>query len=295
MLESALTPYRLGMSLQNDYPELVENYMRLLNFQSPSILLEYKNKHFNQKNFFVADSSLFDILNFKFSLLADSFRYTELNTVLISESVKNKYFGNYSPLGKKMFLNGIPFVVSGVFKDTPIKSHFHFDVLVSFKTFEYIIGHQPNSWLWNSCWTYIVLNENAQAQELENKFPEFIQKHYDNTIKDYVSLFLQDLPSIHLGSELEFEIQKNNKKLYLYIILAVAGFLLFISIINFVSLRIADSLTRIKESGIRKILGSSRLQLILQFLIESALLSFAALIMALFWVELFLPLLNYYT
>ncbi len=295
LLESALTPYRLGQTLQKNYPELIDNQCRLLNFQNPSILIEYKDKHYNEKNFFIADSSLFDIFDFDFLLTNKNFRFSKLNTVVISETIKNKYFGKFNPLGKEILIDGIPVKVTGVFKDLPQKSHVHFDILVSFKTFEYIIGYEPDSWLWNACWTYIVLDSTATATKLQNKFPEFINQHYDKTIKRNIDLFLQPLSEIHLNSELQFEISPNNKKLYLYIIVGVAAFLLLISVINFISLRMADSLTRIKENGIRKILGASRMQLIFQFLIESLILSFASLIIAFFWVEISLPVLNYYT
>jgi len=295
LLETSLTPYRLGQTLRNDYPGLVQNYFRLLNFQNPSILVEYKDKNYNEKNFFIVDSSLFDVFDFKFLQLADNYRFSELKTVVISETLKNKIFGTFNPLGKELLIDGIPVKITGVFQDLPKKSHVHFDLLVSFKTFEYIIGYEPDSWLWNACWTYVVLDFSASPEQLQNKFSEFIAKHYDETIKNYINLFLQPLSDIHLNSELEFEINPNNKKLYLFIIFGVAAFLLIISMINFISLRLADSLTRIKESGIRKILGSSQKQLICQFLIESLILSFTSLIIAYFWVEAFLPVLNHYT
>ncbi len=295
LLETALTPYRLGQSLQNDYPKLIENYFRLLNFQNPSILIEYKNKHFNEKNFFITDSSLFEIFNFDFLQTQKDFQFSKLNTVVISQKIKDKYFGTSNPIDKEILIDGIPVKVIGVFKNLPKKSHVRFDILVSFKTFEYIIGYEPDSWLWNACWTYIVLDSNATASKLQKVFPEFIHRHYDKTIKNNIDLFLQPIPEIHLNSELQFEINPNNKKLYLFIIVGVAAFLLLISIINFISLRMADSLSRIKENGIRKILGASRMQLIFQFLIESSLLSLASLIIAFFWVEASLPVLNYYT
>lgn len=293
--ESALTPYQLGKTLKKDYPNLIKNYFRILNFQNPAILIEYKDKHFNEKNFFIADSSLFSIFNFDFIQKDKNFQFSKLNTVVISEKIRKKYFGKANPIGKEILIDGIPVKVTGVFKSMPQKSHVHFDILVSFKTFEYIIGYEPDSWLWNACWTYIVLDSNVTASNLKNVLPEFINQHYDKTIKNNIDLFLQPLSEIHLNSELQFEISPNNKKLYLFIIIGVAAFLLFISIINFISSRMADSLSRIKENGIRKILGASRLQLILQFIIESTLLSFASLIIAFFWVEASLPVLNHYT
>lgn len=293
LLEYALTPFPLAQSLQKDYHELIENHFRLFNFQNPSILIEYKKKHFNEKNFFITDSAIFDAFDFEF--MSGTANFNEINTVVISESIKKKYFGHFNPIGKELLIDGFPIKVIGIYKDLPENSHVKLDILVSFATFEYLIGYVPDSWLWNSCWTYMVLKPGKKRSDLESKFPEFIQNHYDKLIKDNSSLFLQPLQEIHLNSSLEYEIKPNNKKLYLFILLGIAGFLLLVSIINFLNLRTTDSLTRVKESGIRKVLGSNKSQLLTQFIIESMILSFAALLIAFFLVEAFLPVLNHLT
>jgi len=177
----------------------------------------------------------------------------------------------------------------------PTNSHVQLDILVSFTTLEYMIGYIPDSWLWNSCWTYVVLKPGKNQGNLESNLHDFVQKHYNSLIKNYSTLFLQPLSEIHLDSSLENEIKPNNKKLYLIILLGIAAFLLVVSIINFLNLRTTNSLTRVKESGIRKVLGSNRFQLLAQFILESLLLSLASLITAFFLVEAFLPVLNHLT
>ncbi|MEN8118996.1 MAG: ABC transporter permease [Bacteroidota bacterium] len=293
LLESALTPFPLAQSLQKDYPGLIENHFRLFNFQNPSILIEYKKKHYNEKNFFITDSAIFDAFDFEF--ITGGANFNDIKTAVISESIKKKYFGHFNPIGKELLIDGVPVKVVGVYKDLPGNSHVKLDILVSFETLEYMIGYVPDSWLWNSCWTYIVLEQEKTQIDLESKFSEFIQNHYDKLIKDNSLLFLQPLQEIHLNSSLEYEIKPNNRKLYLFILLGIAGFLLLVSIINFLNLRTTDSLTRVKESGIRKVLGSNKPQLITQFIIESMILSFAALVIAFFIVEAFLPVLNHLT
>jgi putative ABC transport system permease protein len=294
-LEDARTPFPLGKNLQTDFHEMIESQFRLFNFQNPSILVEYKDKHFNEKNFFVTDTGIFSVFNFEFISRAKNYRFDEINTVVISESIKKKYFGHLNPIGKELLIDGIPVKVSGVYKDLPKNSHVRLDILVSFSTLEYLIGYVPDIWMWNSCWTYVVLKPGFTQADLGFELPAFVQKHYDATIKNNTSLFLQPLPEIHLNSSLEYEINPNNKKLYLHILIGLSGFILLVSVINFLSLRITDSLARVKESGIRKILGSNRFQLLLQFIIESLILSLMAMFMAFFLVEASLPVLNHIT
>ena len=293
LLESALTPFPLAQSLQKEYPELIENHFRLFNFQNSSILIEHKEKHFYEKHLFITDSMIFDVFDFEFISKPNNFG--EIKTAVISESIKQKYFGHFNPLGKELLLDGFPVKVIGVYKDLPQNSHVKIDILVSFATLEYLMGYIPDSWMWNSCWSYIVLKPGKTQSDVELKFPEFVQNHYDKLIKDNSTIHLQALREIHLSSSLEYEISRNSKKLYLHVLLGISGFLLLVSIINFLNLRTTDSLTRVKESGIRKVLGSNKPQLISQFIIESLILSFAALIIAFFIVEAFLPVLNYYT
>lgn len=291
-LEDARTPFPLGKALQADYNEMIECQFRLFNFQNPSILVEYKNKHFNEKNFFVTDTGIFNVFDFEFVNRAKNYNFDKINTVVISASIKNKYFGHLNPIGKELLIDGVPLTVSGVYKDLPKNSHVQLDILVSFATLEYLIGYVPDVWMWNSCWTYIVLKPGFSQADLGIKLPAFVKKHYDETIKNNTSLFLQALCEIHINSSLEYEIKHNNKKLYLYVLIGLSGFILLVSSINFFSLRITDSLARVKESGIRKILGSNKFQLLSQFIIESLILSLMAMAVAFFLVEAALPILN---
>ncbi len=293
LLESALTPYPLTQNLQKAYPELIESHFRLFNFQNSSILIKYKEKHFNEKNFFITDSAIFNAFDFDFISAPNDFN--EINTAVISESIQKKYFGHFNPLGKELLIDGLPIKIIGVYKDLPKNSHVKLDILISFVTLEYLMGYTPESWMWNSCWSYIVMKPGKTQNDIEGEFPAFIQKHYDDLIKDNATLYLQPLRDIHLNSSLEYEIAPNSKKLYLFILLGISGFLLLVSIINFLNLRTTDSLTRVKESGIRKVLGSNKSQLVSQFIIESLILSFAALLIAFFVVEAFLPVLNHLT
>ncbi|MDF1546952.1 MAG: ABC transporter permease [Bacteroidales bacterium] len=291
----ATSPFPLGNALKNEYPQFIQNVVRIFNFQNNYHLVEYHDKHYNEKNFFYADPSILDIFDFDFILGNKANALAEPNTVIISESIKNKYFGKFNPLGKEILINeGFPMTVAGVFKDYPAESHVHFDIITSFSSLYYVIP-EPKTWLWSPCWTYILLKENTNSNNLEKNFPEFVKKYFDEAVKENSTIFLQKLTDIHLKSDLESEIERNSKSLYIYILLTISLFLLFVSWLNFINLSIVGSITRIREVSIRKILGSSKRTIISQFFIEALLFSILSFLVAMFLLEILIPFFNYFT
>ncbi|MGZ3885701.1 MAG: FtsX-like permease family protein, partial [Bacteroidia bacterium] len=163
-----------------------------------------------------------------------------------------------------------------------------------FTTLKQMLG--PNigakNWVWNPCWTYILLKKDVKPEELQKQFPAFIKKHFPDFIIPQATLYLQKLRDIHLTSKLDYELEPNSNKSDIYILGAIGIFILAIACINFMNLSTARSAKRAKEVGMRKVLGSYRSQLIKQFLGESVFLSFISLILALLFVILLLPLFN---
>ncbi len=286
----ATNPFPLSKAIKNEFPEIIESSCRIFNFQNNYHLIEYHDKHFTEKNFFYVDSNIVDIFDFEF-VIGDKARILKVpNTVVISESIMKKYFGDFDPIGKEIYINeGLPMMVEGVFKDFPEQSHLHFDILTPLSSLFTII-REPDTWLWSPCWTYILLEEGKNSKDLEKKFPAFVNKYFDASIKDYSSIYLQPLTDIHLKSKLESEIEPNSKSLYIYILLTIAIFLLFVSWLNFINLSIVGSITRIREISIRKIMGSSRRLILYQFLVEAILLSLTAFMASLFLMETIIPL-----
>ncbi|MBE9481223.1 MAG: FtsX-like permease family protein, partial [Bacteroidetes bacterium] len=185
--------------------------------------------------------------------------------------------------------------VTGVIKDVPAQSHFNFDFIASMSSVGRIYGGSlPQTWVWNPCWTYLLLEDGA-APVLEKKFPDFINKYFNDAEKKNISLYLQPLTDIHLKSRLDYELEPNNNISYIYILSAIAAFLLIIASINFMNLATATSAARAKEIGVKKVVGVYRSQLIFQFISESIILSFISLIIALILVELLLPAFNTFT
>lgn len=298
-MNSAVTPPPLGAALVRELPEVIK-YTRV--FFTPNMLIRYKNNVFNETRFFWADSSLFDVFSISFIKGNPKTALNEPHTVVLTESLAKKYFGNENPIDKIMnFEDGTPYVVKGVIKDCVPNTHFHYDMFASMASIE--LG-KSEFWFNDVLYTYIVLKKGASPSLVEDKIPALIRKYgstqlyqalgisMDDWIKkgNAYKILLQPLTSIHLNSHLENEIEPNSDIQYVYIFSIIALFILLIACINFMNLSTARSITRSKEVGIRKVLGSNKAQLVRQFLIESFMLTFVALFIAIALVELLLPL-----
>ncbi len=297
----AVSPAPAGATLVHDYPEVVQ-YTRLL--PSSNMLIRYKNNVFIENRFFWADSTLFDVFTIPFIEGNPKTALDQPHTIVLTESLAKKYFGNEDPLNKIMnFEDGTAYTVSGVVKDCPSNSHFHYDIFASMASIE---AGKSNFWINNNFYTYIVLKKGASFSKLQAKFLALVKKYagpqiYQGlgiTFEDWkkkgnaYEFFLQPLTSIHLHSHLSNELEANGDIKYVYIFSIIAIFILLIACINFMNLSTARSITRSKEVGVRKVLGSNKSQLVKQFLIESFLLTFISISVAVILVEIFLPLFN---
>ncbi|WP_268124411.1 FtsX-like permease family protein [Roseivirga pacifica] len=293
---SASLPFPTGPTLAGEYPAEVKQQVRFFNFQSPTVALAYKeaNKAFNESRFFFADSSFLSM--FDFALVQGNPR-TALdnpNALLITESMAQKYFGDEDPMGKVLEFQGQqPLQVTGVLADAPLNAHFQFDFIASFSSLKYWYGGTlPRTWYWNPCWTYVLLEHETDATAFEAKLPDFVNKYFPDFIREDVTMELQPLEDIHLHSKLDYEIAANSNISNIYIFGAIAVFVLFIAAVNFINLSTAKAAKRGKEVGVRKSLGSKKSQLITQFIFESVLFTFIAIVVALGLVALLLPAFN---
>jgi len=294
---SASSPFPVAFTLKNDFPVMIENVVRVFNFQAPRSFVEYQDKKFNERRFFFADSTFFEIFDHEFAKGNSETALNENGSVVITETIAKKYFGNDDPMGKSIrFETNIDLHVTGVIKDVPAQSHFKFDFIGSMSTLRKRFGGDlPKTWVWNPCWTYLLLNEKVNPKDLEAKFPSFIEKHFNDAEKANITLYLQPLLDIHLKSKLDYEIEPNNNFVSIYIYSAIAIFLLVIAIINYMNLATATSAGRAKEIGIKKVTGAYQKQLIIQFIGESVIMSFIALIIAIILVEFIVPFFNNFT
>ena len=290
---SASSPFPVAFTMKDEYPGMIKNVVRIFNFQAPRMLIEIGEKRYNERRFFFADSTFFNIFDHEFIHGDPKTVLNESYSVVLTESAAKKYFGDDDPINKTIkFEKQFDLKVTGIIKDVPAQSHFNFDFIASMSSVRKIYGgHLPQTWIWNPCWTYLLLQDGA-APILEKKFPDFINKYFNDAEKENISLYLQPLTDIHLKSRLDYELEPNNNISYIYILSAIAAFLLIIASINFMNLATATSGARAKEIGIKKVVGGYRSQLIFQFISESIIISFISLIIALILVELLLPVFN---
>lgn len=291
---SASMPFPVAFTLKAEYPDLVENVVRIFNFQSDRSLVEYEGKKFSESRFYFADSSFFEIFDQEFVKGGPASALLEPNSVVITEKMAEKYFPGEDPYGKILkYEVNLPLKVTGVVKEPPSQTHFRFDCIASLSTMKKVFnGRLPQTWVWNPCWTYILLPEGVQPDQLEEKFPAFIQKYYYDAQRESIVMYLQKLTDIHLHSRIDYEIRPNSNFMYVIVLSAIAVFLLLIASINFMNLATATAGARAREIGIRKVTGADRMKLIGQFLGESLVMTLLAFILALILIQAILPSFN---
>ncbi len=289
----------LPQTMMADYPEVIQATRIAGKW---SIVVKFQDKAFYEDDILVVDSTFFDVFDFKLTRGDPKTVLVKPNSVVITESTARRYFGEDDPVGKYLTVEeggeNIQNLVTGVAKDPPSNSHFHFDILAALSTFDF---SRSTQWMSNNFKTYLVLKEGTDYKALESKFPAFIKKYIGEDKPEWDQwlaagnsweYFLQPLEDIHLTSDLDGEIEPNGNILYIFIFTIVAIFTLLIACINFMNLSTARSASRSKEVGIRKVAGAGRSLLIRQFLLESVVLSFLAMILSMAIVLVTLPFFN---
>jgi putative ABC transport system permease protein len=282
-----------GPTFEKRFPEV----LKACRFQKGEgvAVVQYKEKKFFEENIFFADNSVFEIFTFPMIRGNPKTALTVIDSAVMTEDIAKKYFGNEDPIGKVIKLNNeYNVTVTGVVKNIPANSHFSFNLLLPFEALGPWLEKAMQHWLLNiHNYTYLLLQKNCNIKDLEKKFPDLIEEHLGDLLKatgGSVELFLQPLTSIHLHSNLKWEIEANGDVVYVYVFSAIALLILFIACINFMNLSTARSANRAKEVGVRKLLGTHQRNLFSQFLGESVLFSLVSIIIALGLVELALPL-----
>ncbi|MEZ5084343.1 MAG: ABC transporter permease [Bacteroidales bacterium] len=263
-----------------------------------TVHFSYNNRNYYQDGLLFVDSTFFDV--FSFSLVRGNPEKVLVDpySLVLSQTVAEKFFGKEDPIGKIIKMNNnADFHITGIVEDPPRNSHFRFEALSSFTTMLEMNGEEAYSnWGALSLYTYVLLAKEAVPEEVEKQFPDLYLKYMEDLSElDNIKFepYLQPLTSIHLHSNLMAELETNSDIDYVYAFLAIAIFILLIACINFMNLSTARSVQRAKEVGLRKVVGAHRQQLIYQFIGETIMLSFAALIIGLILVEIFLPTFNH--
>ncbi len=292
------------IKLLEDFPE-IENGVKFLRLRN--ITSKIDDDVYFENGLLGTDSTFFDLFDIPIISGDPKTALSQPNSVVLAESAALKYFGTLDVIGKSISmemasqgLSDVNAKVTAVTTDVPANSHFHYSMLVSLVTFPDLIN--DTGWSSNNYLSYLLLKQGTSSEQLKVKLEDFTRKYmggdeFDEWVAkgNYWEYYLQPLTDIHLNSDLNGEFEANGNKTYVSIFSVVSIITLLIACINFMNLTTAKSSLRLKEVGIRKSIGSGRISLIIQFFIESILLSYIALIASLLIVHLLLPTFSDFT
>src|SRR5579863_3812052 len=250
--------------------------------------LTYAGKSIKSSNITYADSSFFGFFSFKLLAGNPGMALDEPHAIVLTEHLSNKIFGNIEPIGKHITLDGkADYLVTGMVADPPYHSTLQFDALISLST----LYHDTTVFMdWNGGWQYqhyLELQPGADYERLAAKFKNFMASNYNQKYagSTQTDAYLQPLAQIHL----KYESDSAGKRTNIYVFTVIALLILSIACINYINLSVAKASSRYKEIGIRKVLGAFRLQLVLQFLGESVLVTALSFLLGLVLVIGLLP------
>ncbi|MBX2964895.1 MAG: ABC transporter permease [Cyclobacteriaceae bacterium] len=280
--ESVYASYGAGSDITEIFPE-VERYVRFC----PAIsLVRYDDRWTKTEKSVYASEDFFKLFSFRLLKGSDSLALTRPHTLVMSESFARKVFGEEDPLGKMVDYKGrVNYEVTGVFADMPPNSHIEFDLVLSFESYKAVMNKAilDEPWRWDGFPTYLLLKPGTSAKALEEKLPRLVEEKVGEYLRQQdaeLKIELQPITSIHLNSNYDGEWKKNGDgKLIIYLKNIALGILL-LAWINYISLATAKSMERAREVGVRKLVGSYRWQLMVQFFGESFLLNTVALLVA---------------
>ncbi|MEP6605457.1 MAG: ABC transporter permease [Nitrosospira sp.] len=287
--------FAAGNSFKERIPE-IETYVKLV--QNNKVVVDVQNQPLKIDKVFFASQAFFSV--FTYPLLAGD-RNTALKDPLkaaVSASTAMKIFGSTDVIGKTLILNRRSnYIISAVYGDAPINTQIKPDLLLSYATFVQrntdSSGNGPeNAWQWDGCLTYLLLRADADPKKVEAKFVPIVEQLAGADMKQSNSgavYHLQSLKSIHLNSHYMMEPGETAEGKTVYLLLGIAFFIVVIAWVNYINLATARAITRAREVGVRKAVGSNRRELVIQFLAESALLNGIAVVLALGIVFISLP------
>jgi putative ABC transport system permease protein len=274
-------------AMRSDFPEL-EQVSQVM--YSREVMIKVNNNHFRENDFAFTDEHLPAIFNFQWISGDPKTALKDPNSIVITESIAKKYYGDKNPMGEIINLeNEINVKVTGVIKDLPGNRSLPLRMLVSIETIKTQLKNQMSNF-WNiggGYFTFILLPEHYSIKRIQSKIPAFLHKNWNLNPKE-VRLPLQPLKDIHFDQRYINNIITPTSKDTYYALFGVALLIIITACINFINLATAQAIKRAKEVGVRKVLGAHRLQLVKQFMGETTVLILIALILGVVIVALFL-------
>jgi putative ABC transport system permease protein len=267
-------------AMRNDFPELEQ--VTQIFYESQGLVKIGKNR-FVEKGFAFADDHFGKTFDLEWLSGNKTTALTEPNSVVLTETLARKYFGEKSAIGQSINLeNEFNLKVTAVIKDPPGNTSLPFNFLVSLNTLHFDPGMMTNFYaIAGGSYAFIVIPEHYSIHQLEKKIPDFISKNWGKDIAKGAHLPLQPLRDIHFDQRYINNIITPVSKDTYWGLAAIAGFIIIMACINFINLSTAQSVKRSKEVGVRKVLGAGKMQLIRQFIGETGMLVCAALILGL--------------
>jgi putative ABC transport system permease protein len=286
-----VTPFTLASSLEEEIPE-IKNSSR---FGFPGIILmRYGNKTFYENEAICVDPSFLNMFTYPLINGDIESALSKPNSIVITENVAKKYFGNSNPVGKTILINNTyPFAITGVMQNIPHNTNLEFNILLSFD-FMKTIGLYSDNWSENEIYTWVQLNGNADVSEVNKKITQIYEQHVQaqNLGGSHITFQLKPLKNLRLYNQFGYgKTVGTIQDVYIFSLMAI--FILIIACINYMNLSTARAVKRFKEIGLRKVVGAGRKNIISQFYIESILLTIFAILLSLFFVELLLPSFNH--
>jgi len=281
-----------GPLLQDEIPE-IEAYVRCIN--PGNLLVKMADRSFYENNLLMVDSSIFQVFTHKFLYGNSEDALQRPNTIILTEDMAKKYFGNSNPVGQELEIeNQDIYEITGVIENLPDNSHLQFTALISLNSF---LQHQNTEEMYSpralgsgmSFLLYLLFSENFTQEQFQTKFQHYYQQEMAELDQiNYVAV-VEALKDIHLFSTINKRLADSNRR-FLFGFASLGLFIIILACINYTNMATSRAGSRTREIGMKKVLGAHKKQLIIQFLSESIILSFFALIISLLFTELVLKL-----
>ena len=297
------TPHPMSYQLVRDMPE-VENAVSLTpvwgdGLTRPMRIVKQGEIQYEENGIYAADTSFFEVFSFQLTKGDPKTALRDVGGLVITEEMAKKYFGEEDPMGKMLIINfgsDISFMITGVMENIPHNAHFHFDFLISYNTTKAYHQGEFYEWVDFGHYNYILLAENASPESLEAKLFDWVGQYFiwpEGAAEAYengnIGFELKPITAIRLHSNIRWELETNGNIVYIYIFVSLAFFIIIIACINFMNLSMAGASKRAVEIGLKKTVGASRSQLILQFYLESFMASAVAMILGIILFEFLTP------
>lgn len=305
-LDQAVTAAPMAQAMINDYPEILK-VTRVRNMGD--WLIGYGEKKFNEEGALFADSTFFEVLDFRLLKGDPATALVRPRSMVMTEEYARKYFGDTDPIGQRVTVESdtVLYTITGVVENVPDNSHLQFDILASMSTYPQMANNQ--FWIAHNFYTYIVASDGTEKDSLQAKLQDMVIKYVGpqlqqalgTTIDDFRNAgndfryVMEPLKDIHLKGATQYNLEPPGSLSTVYIFAVIAILILTIAIINYVNLATAKSAGRAREVGVKKVSGASRKGLIFQFIGESLIIAAVAVVISVLLVYALTPSFNHLT